>query len=37
MTEKLVKPVKWAVLTLIILLVVVLGVWQGSDFLYFQF
>jgi len=37
MTEKLAKPLKWAVLTVIIVLIVVLGVWQGSDFLYFQF
>ncbi len=31
------RPVKWVVLTVIILLVLILGVWQGTDFLYFQF
>ncbi len=28
---------KWAMLTVVILMVLVLGVWQGADFLYFQF
>jgi len=28
---------KWAMLTVIIYLILILGVWQGTDFLYFQF
>ena len=31
------RPLKWVILTVIILLVLVLGEWHGTDFLYFQF
>ncbi len=31
------RPWKWAILTIMLLLVIVMGVWQGADFLYFQF
>lgn len=31
------RPMKWVVLSVVILLVLVLGVWHGTDFLYFQF
>jgi len=31
------RPLKWVILSVIILLVLVLGEWHGTDFLYFQF
>ena len=31
------RPWKWAILTVLLFFVLVLGVWQGADFLYFQF
>jgi D-alanyl-lipoteichoic acid acyltransferase DltB (MBOAT superfamily) len=31
------RPWKWAMLTVVIFGVLILGVWQGTDFLYFQF
>jgi D-alanyl-lipoteichoic acid acyltransferase DltB (MBOAT superfamily) len=31
------RPMKWSILVVIILLVLVLGEWKGTDFLYFQF
>jgi D-alanyl-lipoteichoic acid acyltransferase DltB (MBOAT superfamily) len=31
------RPMKWGVLSMILIIIVILGVWQGSDFLYFQF
>ena len=31
------RPWKWVILSVIILLVLVLGEWHGTDFLYFQF
>ncbi|PID91752.1 MAG: membrane-bound O-acyltransferase family protein [Bacteroidetes bacterium] len=31
------RPVKWLVLSVLIIAIAILGVWQGSDFLYFQF
>ncbi len=31
------RPMKWAILSVIILFVLVLGEWHGTDFLYFQF
>jgi len=37
MQASLSRPVKWAVLVVILLLVLVLGEWKGTDFLYFQF
>ncbi len=35
--KKLIRPVKWAILILLIIIVFVLGVWEEADFLYFQF
>jgi alginate O-acetyltransferase complex protein AlgI len=31
------KPVKWSILAVVIFIVLILGIWQGADFLYFQF
>jgi D-alanyl-lipoteichoic acid acyltransferase DltB (MBOAT superfamily) len=31
------RPVKWAMLVVIILTVIIIGVWEEADFLYFQF
>jgi alginate O-acetyltransferase complex protein AlgI len=35
--QQLTRPVKWAILTVLILAVFVLGMWEAQDFLYFQF
>ncbi len=35
--QQLTRPVKWAILTILIVLVFVLGMWEAQDFLYFQF
>jgi alginate O-acetyltransferase complex protein AlgI len=33
----LARPVKWGILAVVIFVVLILGIWQGTDFLYFQF
>ncbi len=35
--QQLTRPVKWAILTVLILAVFILGMWEAQDFLYFQF
>lgn len=37
MRNKLSRPVKWVILCLIIAVIIIMGIWQESDFLYFQF
>lgn len=35
--QLLARPAKWAILTVLILAVFILGMWEAQDFLYFQF
>ncbi len=37
MRNRLSRPVKWAILSVIIAAIILMGIWQEADFLYFQF